>query len=186
MSVTDATILEVTEVEALWRPWFKDRETWSAWFAFLKVLFGLPLSEADLSIAAECLGTAQLPGESAREAWLVCGRRAGKSFVLALIAAYLAIFRDWRPYLSPGETGTIKVMAVDRRQARVIWRHANALLTRPPVLSRYVTRSDETGGLIELSNGVEIETNLRQRRAELMRHVRDEVRAEATQLDLPA
>ena len=63
-----------------------------------------------------------------REAWLVFGRRAGKSFILALIAVYLAIFRDWRPYLSPGEVGTIKVMAVDRRQARTIWRYAYALL----------------------------------------------------------
>jgi hypothetical protein len=37
---------------------------------------------------------------------------------LALIAVYLAVFKDWRQYLSPGEVGTIKVIACDRRQAR--------------------------------------------------------------------
>jgi hypothetical protein len=35
------------------------------------------------------------PSDGVTEAWLICGRRAGKSFVLALIAVYLAIFRDW-------------------------------------------------------------------------------------------
>jgi hypothetical protein len=35
------------------------------------------------------------------------GRRSscGKSFVLALIAVFLASFRDWRPFLGPGEKG---------------------------------------------------------------------------------
>jgi len=32
---------------------------------------------------------------------LTCGRRAGKSFVLALIAAYLAISKDWGPLSRP-------------------------------------------------------------------------------------
>jgi hypothetical protein len=89
------------------------------------------------------------------EAWLVCGRRAGKSFILALIAAYLAIFEDWRPYLSPGEVGTIKVIAVDRRQARTIYRYCHALLAYVPVLAQYILASD--GEEIELSNGIVIE-----------------------------
>jgi hypothetical protein len=85
---------------------------------------------------------------------LICGRRAGKSFILALIACYLAIFRDWRPYLSPGEVGTIKVIAVDRRQARTIWRYAYALLSQVPVLTRYIRWSDNE--TIELTNGIVI------------------------------
>ena len=42
---------------------------------------------------------------------------AGKSFVLALIAVWLACFKDWRPYLGPGEVGTIIGRAADRKQA---------------------------------------------------------------------
>jgi hypothetical protein len=51
---------------------------------------------------ATCTGREELSEDGFREAWLICGRRAGKSFVLALIAAYLAIFKDWRPYFEPG------------------------------------------------------------------------------------
>jgi hypothetical protein len=72
-----------------------------------------------------------------------------------LVAVFLAVFRDWSGYLSPGEVGTIKIIAVDRRQARVIYRYAVALLTNVPALASLVARqSDEE---IELSNGVVIE-----------------------------
>ena len=50
-----------------------------------------------------------------------CG--SGKSFVLACIAIFLACFRDWRPFLGPGEVGTIMIIAADRRQPRVIMRY---------------------------------------------------------------
>jgi hypothetical protein len=33
-----------------------------------------------------------------RAAQLIVGRPGGKSMILALIAVYLAVFRDWRPY----------------------------------------------------------------------------------------
>jgi len=56
------------------------------------------------------------------EAWLICGRRSGKSFILALIASYLAVFKDWREHLAPGEVATIMVLASDRKQARAIFR----------------------------------------------------------------
>jgi len=82
-------------------------------------------------------------------------RRAGNSFILALIAAYLAIFRDWRPYLIPCEIGTIKVIAVDRRQARTIYRYWHALLADVPALAAYIARVD--GETIELTNNVTIE-----------------------------
>jgi hypothetical protein len=89
------------------------------------------------------------------EAWLVIGRRGGKSMILALIACYLAVFRDYRPYLSPGEVGTIKIIATDRRQARVIHRYCRALLTQVPAFSQLVGR--ETEDAIELTNRVTIE-----------------------------
>jgi hypothetical protein len=85
-------------------------------------------------------------------AWLICGRRAGKSFILALIAVYLAIFRDWSEYLAPGERGTIKVIACDRKQARVIHRYARALLTKVPAIAGLVERDGDEE--IDLTNGV--------------------------------
>jgi hypothetical protein len=155
MSLADTTILDAIEIPDLWRRWFRDPQTWASWFAFLKALFCLPMEEQEQRLFEVCTGRQQLPDEAVREAWLVCGRRAGKSFMLALIAVFIAVFRDWRPYLSPGEVGTVKVLAVDRRQARVIYRYAYALLHDVPVLGELVRWSD--GERIELTTGIEIE-----------------------------
>jgi hypothetical protein len=49
--------------------------------------------------------------------WLVIGRHGGKSFAMALIAVFLAVFKDWRPKLSPGERAIVLLVAADREQA---------------------------------------------------------------------
>jgi hypothetical protein len=132
------SILDACEDPALFARWFRDRATWTAWFAFLRVLFGLAMTE-----------------EGVREAWLICGRRAGKSFVLALVAVFLACFVSWTPFLTPGELGTVMVIAADRKQARVIYRYAAALLREVPMLKAMIQR--ETAEAIELTNGIRIE-----------------------------
>jgi hypothetical protein len=96
-----------------------------------------------------------LPTSPASEAWLVCGRRAGKSFILALCAVFLAAFYDYRQFLAPGEVGTILIIATDRRQARNIFRFIRGLLTGVPMLRRMIRR--ETSEVFELNNDVVIE-----------------------------
>jgi hypothetical protein len=73
----------------------------------------------------------------------------GKSMILALSACYLAIFRDWKPYLSAGERGTIEILAIGRRQARAI--HD----TREPCRQRFRSCSvvDNAEDELVLSNG---------------------------------
>jgi hypothetical protein len=71
-----------------------------------------------------------------------------------VIACFLAVFRDWRPYLSPGEVGTIKVIATDRKQARVIHRYCLALLTQVPAFASLINR--ETDDELILSNRITI------------------------------
>jgi hypothetical protein len=85
-----------------------------------------PASSANAQAGPNCLRRSQ------REIFLICGRRSGKSFVLALIAVWLACFHSYRQYLAPGERGTIFIVASDRRQARTILRYVTALLTRSP------------------------------------------------------
>jgi hypothetical protein len=118
-------------------------------------LFGLPLDAAGLALYRECTGRDDVPEKGFLEAWLCCGRRAGKSFVLALIACFIAIFRDWSEYLVPGETPVIKVIAVDRRQARVIKKYCGALLSRIPASGSLIGR--QTDDEIILRNGIHIE-----------------------------
>jgi hypothetical protein len=153
--VAAVNILQATADPNLFAGWFRDRTTWRAWFVFLRALFGLPLSGEDLALYERCTGRSDTPAGGAREAWLVVGRRGGKSMVLALIAVFLACFCEWAPFLSPGERGTIMVLAADRKQARVIWRYAHALMTRIPMLRELIER--ETAEAIDLRNAVTIE-----------------------------
>lgn len=156
-------LLQAMRDEKLFARWFRDEATWAAWRAFVAAVFGLPLSAAEAEVYRACTGRQEAPQEPFAEAWLVCGRRAGKSFVLALIAVFLACFRDYRQYLQPGERATILIIATDRRQARTIFRYIRALITEVPMLARMVER--ETGDEFDLSNRVTIEVGTSSYRA---------------------
>ncbi len=108
------SLLEASRDPRVFAPWFRDRATWQSWFAFLRALFALPLFGDELVTYRQCTGRSEAPTMPASEAWLVCGRRAGKSFILALVAVFLATFRDYRSHLAPGERGTIMIIAADR------------------------------------------------------------------------
>ena len=105
----------------------------------------------------QCTGRSEPPTAPQTEATLVVGRRGGKSFILALIAVYLATFRDWRPHLAPGERGTVMVIATDRRQARTIFRYVAALLRGVPMLDALIER--QTGDCIDLAGRISIEVH---------------------------
>ena len=141
----------------LFGPWFKDPGTWQAWRAFLCALFGLPMTEEQLEVFACCTGRSTAPTAPFNEAYLVCGRRAGKSAMLALVAVYLATFKNYSPYLAPGERGTIAIISADRKQARVIFRYLASLLRDVPMLAQLIER--ETAESFDLTNRVTIEVS---------------------------
>lgn len=151
------TLIDAMADPRLFAPWFRTPASWSAWRAFLGALFALPLSDDQLAVYRECTGRSEPPTAPCREAWLVCGRRAGKSFVLALVAVYLAAFHDYRRHLQPGERGTVMVLARDRKQARTILRYIKGLLTGVPMLQRLIER--EEAEAIDLTNAVSIEVH---------------------------
>ena len=121
---------------------------------FLKTLFGLQLDETELEIFRACTGRSAPPPTGYSEATLICGRRAGKSLVLALIATYLAVFRDYRPFLTAGERGTIMIIAADRKQAQSIFRYLKGFLG-VKTLAGLIER--ETAEVLELRGQVSIE-----------------------------
>jgi hypothetical protein len=155
VTLPGVSILEAMRSWQIWAPWFRDVDTWRPWRVFLAALFGLPIAEEDLALFRQCTGLDAPPPGGTNEAWLICGRRAGKSFTLALIACFLACFPDWRPLLAPGEIGTLKVIAVDRRQARTIHRYCRALISRVPVMAALIEHSSDEE--IVLNNGIAIE-----------------------------
>jgi Terminase large subunit, T4likevirus-type, N-terminal len=148
------TILDAMQDPALFAPWFSG-PSWASWRAFLAALFALPLEAAELRTYRRCTARRKRPKAPAREAWVIAGRRGGKSRIAALLAVFIAAFRDHRAHLAPGETAVVMVIAADRRQARVVHRYARALLHGVPMLRKMVT--GETRETIELSNGAAIE-----------------------------
>lgn len=148
-------LLEAIDDPEIFAPWFKARETWHAWMAFLASLFGLPMTGEQFAVYRACAGREEPPTAPAEEAWLIIGRRGGKSFIMALVAVYLATFRSYAAYLQPGERATVMVIAADRRQARVIMRYISALLNRIQLLKAMV--ENETTLSVDLNNSVTIE-----------------------------
>lgn len=150
------TIIDAIHDPALFRGLFKrGLDSWQNWLVVLKAIFALELTEDDRARFTALTGRATPPTEPVHECWLVVGRRGGKSFIVALIAVFLACFRDYRSCLGPGETGVIMVIATDRKQARVIHRYASALLHAVPMLRAMIVREDaET---ISLNNAIVLE-----------------------------
>ena len=160
MSKTTTTIIDAVNDKLLFASHFKDRwfgpkGTWKPWLSFLSAAFALPMDDADLAIFKQCTGLDAPPTERVRECWLVCGRRSGKSRVLALTAAYLATLVHWSKYLSEGEPGVIQIVAGDRAQAQVIFRFLSSFLKGAKALKPLIGR--QTAEIIELKNGITIE-----------------------------
>ena len=145
--------MQACEDPKLFKPFFKNPESWQAWFVFLTAIFNLPMNRQQRRIFQACTGRNKVT--EAKEAWLVVGRRGGKSFIAALIAVFLACFRDYRPYITHGEKAVVMILASDRRQSKVIFNYVRALLTNTPMLSKLIKK--ETAEGIELTNNVVIE-----------------------------
>ncbi len=128
--------------------------TWRAWRVFLAALFALSMPEEDVEVYRAGTGRLAVPTVPAREAWMVVGRRGGKSRIVALIAVYLALFRVYR--LAPGERGVVMVLSATRGQAKVAFRYILAFLQMDPTLKAQIV-GDATAERIELANGIDIE-----------------------------
>ena len=149
------TIIEALEDPRFFKPVFGDPGTWRAWEVYLRALFGLPIvDEGDLGVLRACTGLEAAPSERSRESFVICGRRSGKSTVAALLAVYLATFKDWSKVLKRGETGWIFILAVDRYQARIIKGYVTGMLEASPHFRRLVKNVLQEE--VQLTNGVTI------------------------------
>jgi len=148
------TLLEALRDLNLFGKHFKG-QSWKAWRVFLAALFAEAPAGDDLAVYRTCTGREAWPQAPFTEAALIVGRRGGKSRTLALIAVFLACFKDYAPFLAPGEVATIAVLAADRSQARAIFRFCLGLLRAVPLLAPMISRSDAEQ--IVLTNRVVIE-----------------------------
>jgi hypothetical protein len=151
------TLLDACHDPKLFGPWFTKRggKSFQNWFTFLAALFALPMTPQQLAVFTSCTGREVPPSAACNEVWLCIGRRGGKSFILALIAVWLACFHEYRHLLAPGERGTIIIIAQDRKSARTIFRYVKGLLNNVPMLARMIER--ETADTFDLTNRISIE-----------------------------
>jgi len=147
-------IIEAIHDRNLFGRMFKDPASWRAWGVYLAALFGLPIEPADIGLLTQCTGLTASPGESVRESFVICGRRAGKSFISSIIAVYLAAFRDWTPYLAAGERGWIFIIANDKAQAGIIKKYISGILHGNRMFKAKI--ENETKEEIELAGNVGI------------------------------
>jgi hypothetical protein len=88
-------IIDALHSRDVFAPLFRDPATWRSGEVYLRGLFGLGLeAAADRRLFRETTGLERVPAKAARESFVICGRRSGKSFMSALIAAFLAGFVD--------------------------------------------------------------------------------------------
>ncbi len=143
----------------LFQPTFRKRllrrDSWVAWRSFLAGLFALPMDAEAEKIFHRHTGRAA-PSQAFNEAFVVVGRRGGKSLIAATIGTYLAAFRNYDDVLAPGETGTLMVLAADRRQARTMFGYIKAFFSIPMLRSMVV---DELKESLRLNNRVVIEVH---------------------------
>jgi hypothetical protein len=108
-----------------------------------------------LDTAQQLLGTEQLPDERPDEMYLAFGRRSGKTKFLAAAAVH-AWANDYRGRgLSTGETATIPIVAVDKRQAGVAFDYCEAFIGQSPVLAAAIAAKTATA--IESTHATRIE-----------------------------
>jgi len=133
---------------------FKKPETWAAWLVFLKAVFALPMDAPELELYGKCTGREKPPAGAFNEIFAIVGRRGGKSFIAAIMACYLALFHDWRPYLATGETVWIMVVGSDRPQARNILGYIKGILQTSHMFKGMIEK--DLSWEINLSNQVSI------------------------------
>jgi hypothetical protein len=157
MSARRKDILRLMHDPKLLGAWFNKGETWRPWEQFLAIFFNLAYAIDDdaLALFRECTGRTRPLGEPYKEAWILVGRRGGKSIISALIACFLSAFFDYRKYLAPGERASVLVLAGDKKQARVVHRYIRGFFQHVPMLRALI--ESEQAEALHLTNRVSIE-----------------------------
>jgi hypothetical protein len=149
------SLIDALDDSDLFAPLFRG-SSWRPWRVFLAALFGVPLDDEARALYRHHTERTAAPQQPFRETALVSGRRGGKSRVLALVAVFLACFRDYSVYLAPGEQPVIAIIAANRQQARVLLRYVVGLLRAVPMLADLI-EGEPLAESVTLVNGVVIE-----------------------------
>jgi len=123
----------------------------------LRCFYGLPLDEKQLEIfdiLTKGKGKYR-PGTELSELVACLGARAGKSFLVSVVALFEATRDKWKEFVAKGENPYIIIVATRQKQAEaIIGSNCSRMLANSPVLKKLVKDSFQTE--ITLKNGVKI------------------------------
>jgi hypothetical protein len=137
-------IIEALTSPSFFGPAFKNLSSWRNWLTFLKTIYGIPLDAEELEVFRQCTERSAPLQEGFREVYAICGRRGGKSRIMAVIAVFEALWGNWAEGLAPGENAFIFLLATDRTQAGVCFRYVKGLLDLFPDEVEKITTDEIT------------------------------------------
>ena len=154
-------ILQAIHDENLFRTYVSgatdgDLTTWQNWLSFLRVLYGLPTTEAEHGIIRQSTGRdpSQLSSDGYAECLLLAGRRSGKSKTIALVGAAEAVLSGREKKVSAGEIPMVPILSPTKNQSRIIHSYLKGVFDSTPILQNEVVEEDRES--FTLRNGVEI------------------------------
>lgn len=153
----NVTISEAWDSNKIFRPLFRDPETWLPWRTYAKALFASPLEDSkERQLYKKCTGLERFiqPKEPFTESYVVVSRRGGKSFTLSILAVFVSIFKDWTPFLTTGEKGWVFIISTDKTQSRIIKGYIESILDSQPIFRNMVEKV--TSEEIHLKNKINI------------------------------
>jgi hypothetical protein len=154
MRVLGQMILDAMDDPNLFLNHFQPAFSWRPHRVPIKVIFGLPLTAEETILFQESTGRSVPFKHWLNEAWLLVGRRSGKSSIFALIAVCVATFYDYRRYLRPGERPAVLILARTQAQADTILGYCAGLFAETPMLQPKVVK--QRARSLDLDNGVRI------------------------------
>ena len=132
-----------------------DGPSWAGWRVLLIAIVGEELTPAERAIFTALTGRPREPLAPVEEAWLIIGRRSGKTRAAALLAAYFAGLCDHSDTLAPGERATLPILSASVWQAGKALQYLDGIFTHVPALAALV--EGKTNDSISLSTHVDIE-----------------------------
>jgi hypothetical protein len=132
-----------------------DGESWTAWRVLLVAVMGEPLMDDERAVFVSLTGRENGPPSRVDEAWLIMGRRSGKTRSAAVLASYIAGLCDHADKLAPGERGVLPIMSASTWQATKAFGFVSGIFAEVPALKGLVEK--ETSDTLSLSSRVDIE-----------------------------
>jgi hypothetical protein len=146
-------------------PWFKGEKgreapaPWTNWRVFLKAVYGLPMTDREASLYTRFTGRKDVPTEKFREVWGLCGRRARKTAIEALIGAWEGgvefprLMLSDHPPVAPGERARIPMISKNKDDAKQIKSHLMSILNCKGM--RHMLAGEPTAEEVVLNTGVD-------------------------------